>query len=155
MGKLSNHFAAAEARILHVVPGRVRIHLPGWSPCDRDALETLFRQLGGVRHVSANPWTGNVLVHFDPKATQEATLLAAVGRRAASQRFLSPAASRTSPTPRANAGPWLVLAKLLLHLGAVLTGLLACNQAQLLVGGAETLLRLGRLLTARPLPALT
>jgi hypothetical protein len=146
-----NAGVAAEARILHVSPGRVRLHFPGWAPAEREALENQFRRLAGVRHVQANPWTGNVLVLFDPKAIQATTLLAAC-RQAKALRTLQPPAAPTSPPVKAGGigvARLLELAKMLLQVGAFLTGLFAPSRVHLVVGGAEALLRLGRLVAAR------
>jgi hypothetical protein len=50
---------------------------------------------------------------------------------------------------KGSVGIWLDVVKLVLHLGAVLTGALAIRQAHLVVGGAETLLGLGNLFGRR------
>lgn len=58
--------------------GRARVHLSGWSGCGRGALEERVRGEPGVRSARADTLTGNVLVLFDPAATDEARLLAAL-----------------------------------------------------------------------------
>ena len=71
--------ALEEPYLVHALPGRMRVHLAGWpreGPC---AVETRLRQVPGVHTVQANPLTGNVLIHFDPTATDKQTLLAVVG----------------------------------------------------------------------------
>ncbi len=143
---------AAEARILHVSPGRVRIHLPGWAPCEREALENQVRQLAGVRQVHANSWTGNVLILFDPKATRPTTLLTSCCRVAAPQSLPSPAPQivPAANTGRVDTARWLELAKVLFQLGAFLAGFFVSDRVNLVVGGAETLLRLGGLIASRP-----
>jgi copper chaperone CopZ len=70
--------ALEEPRLVHALPGRMRVHLAGWpreGPC---AVEARLRQVPGVHSVQANPLTGNVLIHFDPTATDKQTLLAVV-----------------------------------------------------------------------------
>ena len=69
---------AEESRVLHTVPGRVRVHVPGWSGQGKRSLETRLRQVQGVRSVQANALTGNILVQFYPAATNEQTILAMV-----------------------------------------------------------------------------
>src|SRR5712692_2817054 len=69
---------AEEPRVLHTVPGRVRVHVPGWSGQGKRRVETRLRQVQGVRSVQANALTGNILVQFYPAATNEQTILAMV-----------------------------------------------------------------------------
>ncbi len=64
-----------EPRLVHALPGRVRVHLPGWAGQGRRSLERRLREAPGVRGAEANPLTGTVLIHFDPAATDERTLL--------------------------------------------------------------------------------
>jgi calcium-translocating P-type ATPase len=71
---------AAKPRVLHAVPGRLRVHLPGWLGGGRLQIERHLHRLTGVQRVEANPITGNVLIGFDLKATDQNTLLAALGR---------------------------------------------------------------------------
>jgi copper chaperone CopZ len=56
----------------------MRMHLAGWPREGHCAVEARLRQVPGVHSVQANPLTGNVLIHFDPMATDEQTLLAVV-----------------------------------------------------------------------------
>ena len=63
---------------MHALPGRMRVHLAGWPREGHCAVEARLRQVRGVHSVQANPLTGNVLIHFDPTATDERTLLAVV-----------------------------------------------------------------------------
>jgi calcium-translocating P-type ATPase len=62
-------------RILSSIPGRIRIHLPHWQGNGQRSLERRVRALPGVRRVEANALTGNILIGFDPVATNEQTLL--------------------------------------------------------------------------------
>jgi hypothetical protein len=63
-------------RLLHVIPGRARIHLPAWPEHARGRIESELQRAPGVRNARANHRTGNVLIHFDPAATNETNLLA-------------------------------------------------------------------------------
>ena len=67
-----------EPRLVHALPGRIRVHLTGWPREGHGAVEARLRQVPGVHSAQANPLTGNVLIHFDPTATDEQTLLAVV-----------------------------------------------------------------------------
>ena len=72
--------ALEEPRLVHALPGRMRVHLAGWPRAGQCAVEARLRQVPGVHSVQANPLTGNVLIHFDPATTDERTLLAVVQR---------------------------------------------------------------------------
>lgn len=61
--------------IVHTTPGRVRIHVEGWSGQGEHILEAQLRQFPGVHSVRASALTGNVLVQFDPQTIDEAALL--------------------------------------------------------------------------------
>jgi hypothetical protein len=61
--------------ILSLVPGRVRVHLPGWTEENWEGIESRLRQINGVETVQANPRTGNALIYFDHRTTTEAKLL--------------------------------------------------------------------------------
>ena len=66
---------AEEPRILHTVPGRIRVHIPEWEGQGKRNIEEQIRQLPGVQRVQANTLTGNMLILFDPHVTDEHTLL--------------------------------------------------------------------------------
>ncbi len=68
--------SADNFRVLSVIPGRLRLHLAGWTNGSAERIEDGFRRIDGVKSVQANPLTQNVLVHFDPLATDADTLLA-------------------------------------------------------------------------------
>src|SRR5919199_778371 len=70
--------AAEEPRIVHALPGRVRMHLPGWDGTRQRSLEARLRRVRGVSDVRSNPLTRNVLIRFDPEATDDESILAAV-----------------------------------------------------------------------------
>ncbi len=87
--------ARAPATILHVLPGRLRVHLPDRSEAELRCLVRTLEALPAVRSARATPLTGTVLVHFDPRAIDTATLealICAPGR--------TPAASRTRVVAR-------------------------------------------------------
>jgi hypothetical protein len=67
-----------EPQVLHAVPGRLRVHLPGWSGDGAAHLEQRLRRLPGVRRVQANPLTGNILTVFDAAAGAREGILAAL-----------------------------------------------------------------------------
>jgi calcium-translocating P-type ATPase len=69
---------SVKPRILSSIPGRIRIHLPEWPGNGGRRLERRVRILPGVKRVEANSLTGNILIGFDPHATNESTLLAAL-----------------------------------------------------------------------------
>jgi hypothetical protein len=72
----SHAVPTAAAVVLHAhVPGRIRIHIPGWGPVQRTTLERRLRMVPGVRSVCATPSTGNVLLIYDPALTDAAKLL--------------------------------------------------------------------------------
>lgn len=68
-----------EARLVHATPGRVRVRLPGWSGRGQRAVEARLRRIPGVFSARANPLTGNAVIRFDPIATDDGAILAAVG----------------------------------------------------------------------------
>ena len=63
---------AGDARpsVVHSLPGRLRVHLPRYATHGR-RLAGRVRHLPGVTRARANPLTGNVLIEFDPRATDE------------------------------------------------------------------------------------
>src|SRR3954447_26699724 len=67
-----------ELRVVHRLPGRVRVHLPGWEGEGQRALEARLRRMRGVNVVRCSTLTRNVLVHFDPDATNDELVLAAL-----------------------------------------------------------------------------
>jgi len=69
---------AQELSVLHTLPGRVRVHMSGWSGQGKRDLEKQIRQVWGVQRVQANPLTGNVLVQFDPTITDEQAIVGLV-----------------------------------------------------------------------------
>ena len=64
--------------LVHATPGRARVRLPGWSGRGQRGLEARLRRIKGVLGARANPLTGNVLIRFDPAATDEGSVLASL-----------------------------------------------------------------------------
>ncbi len=52
----------------HAIDGRMRIHIAELKGAGAKASETVARLTGleGILNVTANPTTGNVLIHYDP-----------------------------------------------------------------------------------------
>ena len=69
---------AGEPRVVHAIPGRMRVHLPGWEGRGPRGLEARLRRVLGVSSARANPLTGNVLIRFDPTETEDEDVLRAV-----------------------------------------------------------------------------
>jgi hypothetical protein len=82
---------ADKLRVLSLIPGRVRLHLPDWLAGGRDQIEDRLARLPGVCHVRANALTGNVLIRFDPRAITEHALLAACVLEPGPHRAAAPA----------------------------------------------------------------
>jgi cation-transporting ATPase I len=74
----SDRTASARPQVLHRIAGRLRVHLPGWTGRGGHQLEDRIRRLRGVLRVEANCVTRNVLIRFQPGATDEHILLAAL-----------------------------------------------------------------------------
>src|SRR5262249_9076855 len=51
--------------------GRLRLHLPSRTAEGVDRIEERLGRVQGVESVKANPLTGNVFIHFDPRTTGE------------------------------------------------------------------------------------
>lgn len=69
---------AEEPRLLHALPGRMRVHLPEWGGQNQRKIESALRKLPGVQSVQANPLTGNILIAYDQAAATQHTLLDAL-----------------------------------------------------------------------------
>lgn len=61
--------------LLHAIPGRLRIHLPGWSAGACRRLEGELCRLQGVRDARVNSLTGNILIEFEPRLLSQQELL--------------------------------------------------------------------------------
>jgi copper chaperone CopZ len=62
------------------VPGRLRVKLASiqWNEARAFTAERMLRKLDGIQSASANTLTGSVVVHFDPRVTHVAAILAAL-----------------------------------------------------------------------------
>jgi hypothetical protein len=91
----------ARPEVLHALRGRIRVHLPVWPEGGRLQLEQHVGRLRGVRRVEANPLTANILIGFDPQATDPDTLLAGLvaAEPAADTRPAPPEAPEDRPSP--------------------------------------------------------
>jgi calcium-translocating P-type ATPase len=88
---------AAEApRVVHSLPGRVRIHLPEISGAHADDIATQLERLRGVERTRANGVTGNLLVEFDASRLDEQHIVRRV-RRLVAQK---PGPAAPAPAPR-------------------------------------------------------
>ena len=58
-----------EARVVHHIPGRMRIKVPLLKgvATDLDQINELLLPLEGLKHVDFSPITGSVLLHYDPE----------------------------------------------------------------------------------------
>jgi calcium-translocating P-type ATPase len=78
--------AAERPRVVHSLPGRIRVHVPGWSGEGSGALEQRLSTLAGVRRAHASAHTRNVLVEFDRDAADERSILSALGTQPGPRR---------------------------------------------------------------------
>jgi copper chaperone CopZ len=62
---------------VHALEGRLRIKLPKIKRALREALEVELRlqQVTGVKEVSANPTTGNVLILYNPREISQGEII--------------------------------------------------------------------------------
>jgi uncharacterized membrane protein YbaN (DUF454 family) len=67
-----------EASVVHSSYGRLRVHLPHWSGEGGEQIVAGVRRLPGVTGAEANPYTGNLLVRYEPQQSGEAALLEAL-----------------------------------------------------------------------------
>jgi cation-transporting P-type ATPase I len=71
---------APEARIVHSLPGRLRMHMAAWDGRNPDRLAAAIARVPGVSDASANSRTRNVLARYDQRELDEPELLATVAR---------------------------------------------------------------------------
>jgi hypothetical protein len=72
--------SAENLRVLSLTPGRMRLHLRGWTPGGVEHMEGRLGRVPGVERVQASRLTGNVLIRFDTRRTSpNQLLLAAAG----------------------------------------------------------------------------
>ncbi len=103
--------AVEEPRLLHALPGRLRVQLPWWSGQHPRQLEAQLRQMSGVRSVQANALTGNILISYDAKLTGQQAILDALrapvtetseaGSAEAQREAPEQQAARSEPSPAA------------------------------------------------------
>jgi hypothetical protein len=67
--------AGEELRLIHAVPGRVRLHVADWPAWGERGIEARLHRVRGVRSARASRLTGNILVLFDPEATDERAIV--------------------------------------------------------------------------------
>jgi cation transport ATPase len=92
---------------IHLLEGRLRIKIPEVkrAPSNASKIEHALAQLEGITYIKANPTTGNVLILFEPEATDHSKIFRALKRL----RWLKPnrksirqaakiAADREAPT---------------------------------------------------------
>ncbi len=62
--------AAGDIRIVHAIPGRVRLKVAGLkaNPDLGPVIQTRLQSVPGIQAVETQPLTGSVLVRFDPPA---------------------------------------------------------------------------------------
>lgn len=98
-----------QPHVLSAVPGRLRVHLPGWHGEQADRVEAQLRQAPGVEAVQANPLTGNVLVHFNPRVTSAQAVLATAGALDVERQPAGISWSEETPSSASSArrGQWL------------------------------------------------
>src|SRR5215204_3604644 len=101
----------ATPRVVHELPGRLRVHAPEWAQAPPGRLEQRLASLAGVAHVRVSASTGNVLVCFDSSRLQRDRLLAALADLDASPPASSTESRHDAPSPgpsavvRPDAGP--------------------------------------------------
>ncbi|HEY3947283.1 MAG TPA: HAD-IC family P-type ATPase [Solirubrobacteraceae bacterium] len=94
---------ADDLRVLHSLPGRVRIHAPGIAEVGAVSVEDAINRVDGVRRARANALTSNVLVVFDQERLDERRVLArlksvvrATARRSGERRARRPAGGNST-----------------------------------------------------------
>src|SRR5829696_7924774 len=93
-------------RVVHAVPGRVRMHAPEWARAAPGRVEGHLRSLPGVECVRASATTGNVLVWFDADRLERDRILEALAEPHAPPAGESEApASERFAVLRPRAGP--------------------------------------------------
>jgi hypothetical protein len=65
---------------VHALEGRLRIKIPAAKGNDRKAreIERQLRHFAGVDHVSANPTTGNVLILYNSRLTEQELIISSL-----------------------------------------------------------------------------
>jgi hypothetical protein len=62
-----------EARIVHHIPGRMRIKVPflRGSSTNLEQINLLLSSIEGFKHVDVSPITGSVLLHYEPEMQEQ------------------------------------------------------------------------------------
>ena len=68
-------FPTQHLRVVHSLPGRVRIHFPHWREAGPQQIHEQFQRLPGVYEVKASAWTQNVLFLYNRQQISEQGLL--------------------------------------------------------------------------------
>jgi hypothetical protein len=95
--------AARDLTLAHHVAGRLRLKL-GEPRRTTAALEAVRRDLAGIEGattVTANPYTGSIVIEYDPKVLAPGRVLKVLARRG--YRIANPAATTAG---RPSAAPW-------------------------------------------------
>lgn len=87
----------AAPRVVHSLPGRVRLHLATWNGERASELEERLRRCRGVLSAEATPLTRNVLVRFDPRQTTLESVRITAGRLASGSAPSGSARRRGQP----------------------------------------------------------
>jgi hypothetical protein len=148
--------AIIRPRLLHAIPGRVRLHLAGWSGKDQKLIETNLRAIKGVHAVRVDTLTCNALIHFDCQTTSTATLLSALRDLPTTDPLTNPL-SHPKPRPQqlqvVSIG-WWGLSQVCLRIAEIVSGVLVIEEIDFLVRCVDAALRIRRILVQRELPAL-
>ena len=72
---LEEEFPARNPRVVHSLPGRVRVHFPHWREPGRQQIQEQLHRLPGVLKVKASAATRNVLFLYDQQQVSEQGLL--------------------------------------------------------------------------------
>jgi cation-transporting P-type ATPase I len=72
-----------ESCVVHRLPGRLRVQLPGWSGKRGHSIEGALRQADGIKRSRVNATTGNVLIDYDPAVIEESQVLSHIADLAA------------------------------------------------------------------------
>lgn len=107
-------------QILHMLSGRLRVHLPFWSGRSPHLIEQRLNQHPGICRAEANPITCNVLILFDPHLICNQRVLAALRTAAQDVSMSGDNSSRHWPAVEKNGrtSPWSASAVRGLNIGA-------------------------------------
>src|SRR5947209_5446532 len=67
-------------RVLHSLPGRLRVHVANGEGNGQQRLERRLRRIPGVQSVQWNDITGNALIRFDPHTSDAPAIVDAIVR---------------------------------------------------------------------------